>query len=91
MLIWRYGTTAGTRTTNSGVKHKFSGARASYKLFVNCGFRLKFCTSKLHAKNENPNACMAIAITEHTIDSLNSTFVIEIYIINITVKRKGSF
>ena len=34
VLIWRYGTTAGTRTTNSGIKHKFSGARASYKLFV---------------------------------------------------------
>ena len=34
VLIWRYGTTAGARTTNSGVKHKFSGARASYKLTV---------------------------------------------------------
>ena len=31
VLIWRYGTTAGARTTNSGVKHKYSGARASYK------------------------------------------------------------
>ena len=34
VLIWRYGTTAGAKTTNSGVKRKFSGARASYKLFV---------------------------------------------------------
>ena len=77
VLNWRYGATIGARATYSGVKQQIFGARAPYMLLFTAS-----CSVAQYPPNdpnqtilylptqENLNACMAIAMTEHTLGSL---------------------